>query len=365
MTETSIPHLRGIVKGIEAGGLSPDREDRAPQGCDLSARSGPSGVSSPAFFVPGKSVARCNIPDGSKAVNPPTTILSPKTADTGNLDSVDKSYPRRVGLFKQYTNSDTQVIVGILDDFREYCYKLEHTPYAFLHLRHKMDGSAALYRVNACSSSRYFPEGRVQKVKEISQRLDGSGMQGVFFTLTVDAEQYSLTDAWPSMWRNFNRFKDALNMYRRRHMNASHGVLYLAALEPHRSHYPHLHVYCPGLHWLVKRQDLPRMDDWWGMGSVNTKKERHQDSARSYTLKYVAKMAAWSEVSLAMIWKFRIRVYNLSHRFRTGETEGEWELLGRYTDAEGLSEGLGIGFRDAEALIENWGEVDDNLVYLT
>jgi len=85
----------------------------------------------------------------------------------------------------------------------------------------------------------------------------------------------------------------------------------------------------------------------------------------SYITKYISKLEGWSEVSLAMIWRFRIRIYNLSHRYRTAKPENQWECLGRYGNAEALSEGLGIGFRAAEALIENWADCDENLVYLS
>jgi hypothetical protein len=203
-------------------------------------------------------------------------------------------------------------------------------------------------------------------IKNISQRLSDGRMSGVFFTLTVDAKRYGLTDAWPSMWPQFNRFKDALNMYRKRHMNAKHGIFYLAALEPHESDFPHLHVYCPGLRWLVKTQDLGKMDEWWSMGSANTKKERRQDSVRGYILKYISKMDGWSELSMALIWHFKIRIYNLSRKkYYTGESQSEWEWLASYKDAEDLSEGLGIGFRAAEKLIDTWAGLDGNLVYLS
>jgi hypothetical protein len=357
-----LSHPKHIVK---FGELPPDEEDKALLESNLSASSGPFGGSSSARVNGPCNAAKCNTPTGSNAKNSPTTIKSPKTANTDRLDAADSSSPASVGLFKEYVNSDTREIIGIVDAYREHCSKLEHTPHAFLHLKHKEDGSTALYRVNAASSSRYFQQGRVQMIKNISQRLDGSQVQGVFFTLTVDAKRYTLTEAWPSMWPEFNRFKDAMNVYRKRHMNAGQGVLYLAALEPHKSHYPHLHVYCPGLRWLIRKQDLGKLDNWWGMGSVNTKKERRQDSARGYILKYVSKLEGWSEVSLALLWRYKIRIYNLSHKYYSGESDSEWELLGRYKDAESLSEGLGIGYRQAEALMESWADLADNLVYLS
>jgi hypothetical protein len=126
------------------------------------------------------------------------------------------------------------------------------------------------------------------------------------------------------MWPEFNRFKTCLNNYRKRHMNASHGIRYLATLEPHKSHFPHLHAYCPELRWLVKEPDLGNMDRWWGMGSAKTEKELRRDCASNYITKYISKMDGWSEVSLAMIWRYRIRIYNLSHQYRNSKVEGDW-----------------------------------------
>jgi len=203
-------------------------------------------------------------------------------------------------------------------------------------------------------------------IKNIRQRLDGARKAGVFFTLTVDAKGYSLTDAWASMWPEFNRFKKSLNYYRKQHMNAGHGICYLAALEPHESDYPHLHVYCPELRWLIKKADLPKMDKWWGMGSANTEKELRTDCARNYITKYISKMDGWSEVSLAMIWRYQIRIYNLSHYYRYDEKpEGDWILLRKYTDAKGLADGLDMERHEAEKLLDALAGTDDNLIYLT
>jgi hypothetical protein len=362
----SLPDIDSNVKEISPGAFSHGGRIGALLESNSERPPCPSGESAPVLTVP-----FCNTPDGFNAINSPATDeISTKTASNAASDVSPGSSPASVGLFKEYVNCDLNPepeIMGILDAFRQHRRKLEGSPCTFLHLKHRQDGSTALYRVNACSCSRYFQQGRAQMIKNISQRLSDGQMSGVFFTLTVDAKRYSLTDAWPSMWPQFKRFKDASNVYRKKHMNASASFRYLAALEPHESDFPHLHVYCPGLRWLIKRQDLAKMDEWWGMGSVNTEKERRQDSARSYILKYVSKMDGWSELSMALVWHFRIRIYNLSHRKEsyTGECESEWEWLASYRNAEDLSEGLGISFKKAEAIIEAWADCKDNLVYLS
>jgi len=147
-------------------------------------------------------------------------------------------------------------------------------------------------------------------------------------------------------------------------MNASGGIRYIAALEPHKSGFPHLHVYCPELHWLIKKPDLPRMDKWWGMGSANTEKELRWDCARNYITKYISKMDGWSEISLAMIWRYKIRIYNLSHKYRSHDKpESDWILLRRYTNTDDLAEGLDMGRKDTESFLEAWANIVDNMVY--
>jgi len=339
------------------GGLSPKGEDTALLESNRSAPLGPSG--------PLEASSPLDTPDGFKAINSPATEeIPPKPPSNPTVDVFPGSSPASVGLSPIYVNSNTRAITHILDSYLAHCYKLEHSPCTILHLRSKLDASTALYRVNASSASRYFQEGRAQMKRNIRQRLTASPKRGVFFHLTVDAKKHSLTEAWPSMWPEFNRFKTCLNNYRKRHMNASHGTRYLAALEPHESDYPHLHVYCPGLRWLIKRQDLSKMDQWWGMGSVKTEKELRRDSAGSYIAKYISKLDGWSQVSLAMIWFYGIRVYNLSHKYRVKKSEGEWELLATYRDPRALAKGLGMELREAEAFLEAWAAMDDNLIQL-
>ncbi len=355
---TSIPKYDIYVK---SGTIFPGGGDRAMLESNLSTPPAHRGE----LYRFSRDVSPCL--DGLKAINSPANNVNlAKPACNADLDVSSDSFPASVGLLEEYVNCRAPEITGIVAAYREHCYKLEHSPTVFLLLKHKQDGSTVLYRVNACSASRYFQQGRAQMIKNIRQRLDGTQKPGVFFHLTVDTKKYSLTDAWLSMWPEFNRFKKSLNYYRKRHMKARHGIVYLAALEPHKSDYPHLHVYSPSLRWLIKKPDLANMDKWWGMGSVKTQKELRRDSAEAYITKYISKMDGWSEVSLAMIWRHRIRIYNLSHSYRTGgESESEWELRGRYTDVKSLAKGVSMEIRDAESLLEAWADSADNMLYLT
>ena len=194
---------------VKENALAPGEEDRATVGTDLSASSGPSGVSS--FSSPLQPQM------GLKAINPPATeLVSPKTAiDNGLRPQLDNPSPASVGLSLIPVNSN---LWEIIEKYRVHRYKIDHAPVKILRLRHKSEGSEALYRVSGISTSRYFPEGRDAIRRTIIQRLGVERQRGVFLTLTTSAGDYDLVDSWPMIWPNFNRYKASLNKYRKRYM---------------------------------------------------------------------------------------------------------------------------------------------------
>jgi hypothetical protein len=99
---------------------------------------------------------------------------------------------------------------------------------------------------------------------------------------------------------------------------------------------------------LIKKPDLAKMDKWWKMGSARTEKERKSDSAGEYVTKYLTKLSDWSEVSMALLWKNRIRLYNMSHCFYAPEEESAWLVQQAYWDPRELARGIDISFRYAE-----------------
>jgi hypothetical protein len=293
---------------------------------------------------------------GVNAINSLEGFASYEAASNRALDSVSGIPSPAVGLSPIYANSNTVDSIGvegILKEFRVHLLKMEHTPVMILHLCHKENDSEVLYRVTACSTSRYFPEGRAALRRCILQRLGIEKQPGVFLTLTTDVKRYTLLDSWPMLWPNFNRFKSALNIYRKRHMKATGSVRYIAAIEPHQSDYPHLHVFFPGLRWLIKKPDITKMDKWWKMGCTRTEKERKSDSAGEYVTKYLTKLSAWSETSMALLWKYRIRLYNLSHCFYGSKEESVWSVRQAYRDPRELAREIDITLRSAEDIFDS------------
>ena len=300
--------------------------------------------------------------DGANAINSPANDVSFSTpVDSNTLDVSSGSFPASVGLSDlRGTNCDTLDMTRILSEFRKYKHKLVHTPGVILHIRNKSDKSEAIYKSNPRSKCRYFPEGRATMQRNIRERLGREQKSGVFLSLTVAASDWDMMDAWSIMWRRFKGFRDALNRYRKTNMNAEHSFQYLAALEPCESGYPHMHVFCPGLRWLIKKEDLHKMDEWWKMGSVRTEKERREESACSYVLKYISKLEGWSEPNMALLWYYKLRLYNLSHRFYNTASEPEWEKVAQYTNTEEIRKGLGISHSAVDEIVNS----TQNFIYI-
>jgi len=297
----------------------------------------------------GEMVERCkvadsDIPDGVNALN---------SGGFGG-QSPPSFFPYGGLVDPTVVNCDSFSTQEIMARFAWHKDKLAHTPCIFLHLRNKKDQSEAIYKSNSKSHSRYFPEGRANIQESIRQRLGSEVQAGVFLTLTVAASDWDITEAWGVMWRRFRRFRDSLNQYRKWHMNAGHSLLYLAALEPHESDYPHMHVFYPGLRWIIKKKDLHKIDDWWGMGSARTEKEHREESAQSYVLKYISKLEGWSEPAMAMLWWHRLRLYNLSHRFYKQAPDPEWEVIGRYNTPEEMGKYLKLSSGDVDKILDTW-----------
>ena len=102
------------------------------------------------------------------------------------------------------------------------------------------------------------------------------------------------------------------------------------------------------------------MDEWWKMGAVRTEKEHREESACSYVLKYISKLEGWSEPNMALLWHYKLRLYNLSHRFYNKTPEPEWEKIARYTDAKEIGRGLKISTTAANKIIDS----EQNFIYV-
>ena len=187
--------------------------------------------------------------------------------------------------------------------------------------------------IDRVSGSRYFPEGRAKIKRKIQKRIKKQKECGIYLVFTVDTKKYDLIRAWDCIWENFKLWRDAINVYRKRYMSAKGSLKYVAVLEQHESGYPHLNVFFPGLRILVKQKDFYKITEWWKMGGSNgveIERERKPQSVSNYVLKYISKMEGWSKECFAILWHYRIRLWNMSHCFYDEVKDSAWVLIDIY-----------------------------------
>jgi len=231
------------------------------------------------------------------------------------------------------TNYDNVDITGLCKDFDNYIKDLEGSQKLFAHIKNEGQGLEALVVIDRVSGSRYFPEGRAKIRRKIQKRIKKRKEKGIFLVFTVDTKRYSMIEAWDTIQESFKLWKDAINVYRKRHMNAKRSLYCVSVLEQHESGYPHLNVFFPGLRILVKQEDFHKITEWWKMGGPNgveVERERKPESVCNYVLKYISKMEGWTKECLAILWHYRIRIWNMSHCFYNEKEASGWVLVDMY-----------------------------------
>lgn len=321
----SIIQLDNIDVKNKANVFSLGEMNDALQGCNISGSSSPpSGESTLAFILP-RDTSRGGLSEKPKLPNSDNISYVDKLSDKQVLNSASAGLD---GL--DSTNCDNLDLMRICEGFNDYIKDLESSQKLFAHIKNEGQGLEALCVIDRVSGSRYFPEGRAKIRRKIQKRIRKQKERGIYLVLTVDAKRYSMIEAWNMIWECFKLFRDALNKYRERHMNARGSLRYVAVLEQHKSGYPHLNVFFPGLRVLIKKSDFDKLKEWWKMGNVETQKERKPESVCNYVLKYVSKMEGWSTECFAVLWYYRVRLWNMSHCMYSEKEASGWVLIGLY-----------------------------------
>jgi len=303
------------------GMFFPADEDKALQGCNLSACAGPPFGESMSFLL---------YPQGRVQSEKPNVSNSDNVCHVDNcLEQDSETVPTGLDGFNS-TNCDSVDMTGICKDFDNYIKQLEDSQKLFAHIKNEKKGLEALCMIDRVSGSRYFPEGRAKIRRKIQKRIKKQKERGIYLVFTVDTKKYNQVEAWDNIWENFKLWRDAINAYRKRHMGARWCLRYVAVLEQHKSGYPHLNVFFPGLRVLIKKEDFHKIDEWWKMGSVYTDRERKPESACSYVLKYISKMEGWSKECFAILWHYGIRLWNMSFNFYNEKKPSGWVLVDIY-----------------------------------
>lgn len=217
---------------------------------------------------------------------------------------------------QNYTKLDNKAQAA-LEAFREWRSWAENTE-LWAVLERRKGKTLKIKDIRPTKTQRYFPEGRRRIKAKVMRRLSQYRCGGVHLVLEFDANAYSLSEAWEIAGKEARRFIDAVNKKRRRkferHMKAAgvqhykyRPLSYVRVVEEHKSGYPHIHIWFPGLRYLLSVEELRGL---WGHGFVFVK--RAYTSAAAYVAKYVGKLEGWDELGLAMLWAFHIRLYSTS-----------------------------------------------------
>ncbi|RJQ37633.1 MAG: hypothetical protein C4555_05985 [Dehalococcoidia bacterium] len=209
--------------------------------------------------------------------------------------------------------------------------------------------------VRAAEKSRYFAGGRKLMQRNIRKRLGSRWFSdGVLMTLTYDPKRYTKEEAWRDCNVHLRKLMHTLNT--RRFRVEKNSYKYLKAVEEipeyhfedangrkcdahkkgsHRVRneafgYPHLHVFFPGLQFLVRAED--EMSVLWKYGRSGLENKNRVNVA-SYCCKYVSKLEGWTEESQSYLWYYKKRVYSYSQCYRLPEfvkesPAGEWAFKG-------------------------------------
>ena len=215
-----------------------------------------------------------------------------------------------------------EIMVCEAEEFAEYLDELAEKAIV---LRHREEPERGII-VKPSDRSRYFPGGKRKAQRNIRKRFGKYyKAKGTFVTLTYDHEKYWRWEAWLRLPEDLKRFKHDITMRYGREGRAS--PKYLSVIEEqHRTGYPHVHFFYPGLRWLLKKEDVQAL---WGVGITKVEYAKRVNVG-AYVCKYITKMGGWSDEALAFIWSHKIRLYSYSRCYKLpGEDKkpSEWAFL--------------------------------------
>jgi len=175
-------------------------------------------------------------------------------------------------------------------------------------------------------SSRFFDEGAKAQKMRLLAGLSKEKKFGVLMTLTVDPKEFDHDSlrAVSAIWTRHKTFKDALNM--RLSRKGFKKLRALTVLEFTKKGWPHLHLWCPGRHYIAPQKELQEL---WG-AIVDLR--RVSSAASRYVVKYVTKLHKLPERDQAQLWNRRTRTYTIAKDFRIKKNRSvlppQWELVG-------------------------------------
>ena len=187
--------------------------------------------------------------------------------------------------------------------------------------------------LRASESSRYRPRGRGKIMRMIRRKLRlWKADHGVLLTLTVAEYDANSTryqgmgqlHAWKMINEKASEFCDELNKWRERNGKKKIKAYAKVLEEQPGRHYPHLHIYYPGLYFLAPKEVIDRL---WPYGITNVK-PTFRTSPAEYIIKYLSKMDD-NQFMNTMLWTFKLRMYSTSRGLKYGpetRTDTGWRF---------------------------------------
>jgi len=135
--------------------------------------------------------------------------------------------------------------------------------------------------------------------------LDRNFSHGVVVTLTTHATFYT-TPYYSAkhVWKAFDNF---MHVLRREYPK----IKYIASMEFTQKNYPHIHVFFPGMNYLLNKKALKKMWGACGLGRIVDVRKARDMNGLHYTMKYLTKLEH-NETHKALVWFAGVRLYNTS-----------------------------------------------------
>ena len=204
-------------------------------------------------------------------------------------------------------------------------------------LRRSMSGGEIYSRLRPANSSRYHVKGRRRLQRRVLSLWGERTNPVCMLTLTFDPKRTSREAAWRSCTSEVSRLLDALWVWRKRHGKGKGARPYLWVVEEQPgTGMPHVHLLVEDV-WLAPAKWLAAE---WGHGRTQVQKCGSGADSGRYVAKYVAKLAGWSDMGLAYLARYRLRLYAVSQVWRNLcrriEKPKEWEAVGLYLPSRGF-----------------------------
>ncbi|MFC1846934.1 hypothetical protein ACFLYS_02625 [Chloroflexota bacterium] len=230
--------------------------------------------------------------------------------------------PSFLVLNKDNVNSQIYFAKGLMTvwDFLEYKGRIGRTNI----LLYRKDDYTSLKIMTASCKSRYFDDGRRNMAYKIIKRFGRyKRVPGLMQTLTYDPKKIGKREAWASYSKDTRRFLNSINQYRKRRDWKRLHYFWIVEVQ-NKTGYPHVHIFFPKLKWLAP---LNIINGNWKQGRANIESPKSLNfNCIGYICKYLIKMESWSNLSLALLWNGKCRMYGFSRGFEASvvEKETEW-----------------------------------------